>query len=156
MKESVYLDSTIPSFYFDEREAFAGWIETTKTWWNEESGYFECFISDAVIEELRTGEFPRQNEIIEFIKPLSVLPNLPEIEEIAAYYVANFVMPQSLIGDALHLAHASYYDVQYLLTWNCKHLANARKIRHIVTINDRLGISTPQITTPLTLSSEHR
>lgn len=60
----------------------------------------------------------------------------------------------SLIGDAVHLAYASYFNIQYLLTWNCNHLANANKRKHIRVINARLGLSTPEIVTPLELFKE--
>ena len=69
-------------------------------------------------------------------------------------YIDNYVMPKSLIGDAIHLAYASFYDIQYLLTWNCNHLANANKRKHIIAINNRIGLSTPEIITPLELFNE--
>lgn len=78
------------------------------------------------------------------------------VEQIADFYIANYVMPKSLIGDAIHLAYASFYDIQYLLTWNCNHLANANKRKHIQVINGQLGLSTPQIITPLELFNEEK
>lgn len=57
-------------------------------------------------------------------------------------------MPKSEASDAAHLAYASYYNMQYLLTWNCNHLANENKQRHIQVINKRLGLSTPKIVMP--------
>ncbi len=65
-------------------------------------------------------------------------------------------MQRSLVGDALHLAYASYFDIQYLLTCNCNHLANANKRKHIRVINARLGLSTPEIVTPLELFTKRR
>jgi len=83
-----------------------------------------------------------------------LLPLTQDLEHIVEFYVENYVMPKSLVGDALHLAYASYYDMQYLLTWNCNHLANANKKRHIRVINGRLGLPTPEIITPLELFAE--
>lgn len=154
MKEAVYLDTTIPSFYFDARESFANWIEQTQRWWVEESGHYNLFISDAVIQELSLGNYPRKPEILEFIRPISVLEHTLDLEHIVAFYIENFVMPKSLIGDAVHLAYASYYNIDFLLTWNCNHLANAKKKKHIMVINARLGLSTPEIVTPLNLVEE--
>jgi len=71
------------------------------------------------------------------------------IEEIAEVYIANYLMPKDVVGDALHLAIASHYKIDYLLTWNCKHLANANKKKHIRRINGCLRLSTPEIITPL-------
>lgn len=154
MKETVYLDTTIPSFYFDERESLTNWIEETRRWWAEESGRYELWISDAVIQELSLGNYPRKTEILEFIQPISVLEYALDLEHIVTFYVDNFVMSKSLIGDAVHLAYASYYGIDFLLTWNCNHLANARKKKHIMVINGRLGLSTSEIVTPLTLVEE--
>jgi hypothetical protein len=60
-------------------------------------------------------------------------------------------MPKVAEGDALHLAYASFYKIDFLLTWNCKHLANANKYQHIRIINTRLQLHTPEIVTPLAL-----
>ena len=60
-------------------------------------------------------------------------------------------MPTDPTGDALHLALASFYRIDFLLTWNCKHLANANKFGHIRRINTRLGLYVPNIVTPLEL-----
>nr|VFK57225.1 MAG: hypothetical protein BECKTC1821F_GA0114240_101552 [Candidatus Kentron sp. TC] len=72
------------------------------------------------------------------------------------FYVSNYLMPRTLAGDAAHLAYASYHNMEYLLTWNCNHLANANKRRHIRIINARLGLSTPEIVTPLQLFKEKK
>ena len=63
-------------------------------------------------------------------------------------------MPQVLKGDVLHLAYASYYKMDFLLTWNCNHLANANKRQHIRIINARQNLATPEIVTPLELFKE--
>ena len=66
----------------------------------------------------------------------------------------NYLMPLVLRGDALHLAYASFHKIDFLLTWNCNHLANANKRRHIRIINAGLNLATPEIITPLELFSE--
>jgi hypothetical protein len=76
------------------------------------------------------------------------------ITKITQEYVDNYVMPRVLEGDARHLAYASFYEMDFLLTWNCNHLANANKKQHIQVINKRLKLSTPEIVTPLTLFTE--
>lgn len=156
VKEKVYLDSSIPSYYFDERDSLKNFIEVTKLWWSEMSGSYEIFISDAVFNELNYGNYPRKNEILKFISTIPVLPMSADVEQIAEFYISNYVMPKSLIGDAIHLAYSSFYDIQYLLTWNCNHLANANKRKHIQVINGRLGLFTPQIITPLELFNEEK
>lgn len=81
-------------------------------------------------------------------------PNL-QIIDIAQVYLDNYLMPSVLKGDALHLAYASFYKIDFLLTWNCNHLANANKRQHIRVINARLNLATPEIITPLELFSEN-
>jgi len=61
---------------------------------------------------------------------------------------------RSLTGDSLHLAYASLYKIDFLLTWNCNHLANANKKQHIRVINTRLGLFVPEIATPMELFTE--
>ena len=63
-------------------------------------------------------------------------------------------MPRVLKGDSLHLAYASFYKIDFLLTWNCNNLANANKRKHIRVINTRLNLAIPEIITPLELFSE--
>jgi len=154
MKEKVYLDSTVPSYCFDERETLGAFAEVTRKWWSEMSGYYDLYISDAVLQELSNGNYPRKDEIIRLVSTIPLLPLAADLEQIVEFYISNYVMPKSLVGDALHLAYASYFDIQYLLTWNCNHLANANKRKHIRVINARLGLSTPEIVTPLELFKE--
>jgi len=154
MQKSVYLDTTIPSYLFDERESLAYPCNITKKWWEQESANFEIFISQETIVELDQGNYPRKSEILEFTHQITRLENLLEIKEIALFYVKNKLMPSDIIGDAIHLAYSSYYKIDYLLTWNCNHLANANKKQHIRLINAKLDLFTPEIITPLELFTE--
>lgn len=76
---------------------------------------------------------------------------MDEVEKAAEVYVKRLLMPNDVEGDAIHLAYASYYKIDFLLTWNCKHLANASKRQHIRAVNALLGLYVPEITTPLEL-----
>lgn len=154
MRKSVYLDSTIPSYLFDERESIRLHCDITKKWMDEESRNFEIFVSLETIAELSNGEFPKKNDILEFVKTIERLEPNPEIAKIVAIYIENSLMPKDEQGDAVHLAYASFYKIDFLLTWNCNHLANANKKQHIRIINTRLNLYTPEIITPLELFSE--
>ena len=66
-------------------------------------------------------------------------------------YIRHKVMPDNPLGDALHLALASFHKYDFLLTWNCEHLANANKFGHIRRINALLGLHVPALVTPLEL-----
>jgi len=72
-----------------------------------------------------------------------------EVREIVRIYIRRLVMPSDPTGDALHLALASFYHVDVLLTWNCQHLANPNKMQHIRLVNYELGLPMPVLTTPL-------
>lgn len=154
MKRSIYLDSTIPSYLFDERESIKTYIEVTRKWWEEERENFELYISEESIIELSSGDYPNKQKLMGYVSEIQVLLPDARIFEIAQVYLDNYLMPRSLTGDAIHLAYASYYKIDFLLTWNCNHLANANKKQHIRIINARLNLLTPEITTPLELFTE--
>jgi predicted nucleic acid-binding protein len=154
MKPRIYLDTTIPSYLVDEREELKMFIDITQQWWQQERQYFEIWVSEAVFIELNRGNYPNKVKVLESVSQIAVLPFDPRIEEIVRIYLENYLMPRVLEGDARHLAYASFYEMDFLLTWNCNHLANANKMRHIRVINTRLGLHTPDIVTPLTLFTE--
>ena len=155
MKKTVYLDTTIPSYLFDERENIKLHIETTNQWWNEERHNFEIWASEETVNEINDGNYPRKSEILEFMSRIPLLIPDNKIIDITQIYLDNYLMPNVLKGDALHLAYASFYKIDFLLTWNCNHLANANKRQHIRVINTRLNLPTPEIITPLELFSEN-
>jgi predicted nucleic acid-binding protein len=155
MHKTVYLDSTIPSYLFDQRDSIREFIEITKKWWEEERGNFRVVISDATIAEVGNGNHPYKERIIrECISTLEVLPPHERLDEIVHVYTENYLMPLGATGDALHLAYASAYKCEFLLTWNCNHLANANKKQHIAVINTRLKLFVPEIVTPMELFTE--
>jgi len=107
--------------------------------------------SVAVIEELRRGEFPARNDCLQLITAMPVVAIDTSVLEIVEAYIHHKVMPADPAGDALHLALASYHRCDFLVTWNCKHLANANKFGHIRRVNGLLGLLTPSLVTPLEL-----
>jgi len=154
MKKSVYLDATILCYLFDERDSIREYIAVTRRWWAEERRRYDLRVSDETIAELSEGDYPRKTEVLACATQLQILPPAPEILEITRVYLDNYVMPQTLRGDALHLAYASFYKCDFVLTWNCNHLANASKRQHIRIINARLNLPSPEIATPLELFEE--
>lgn len=150
----VYLDSTIPSYYFDERPEILNYVQDTRRWWDEESSAYDLWLSQTTLRELSKGKHPHKEKILSFVKNVNVLPEQPKIREITEAYILNKLMPANLEGDATHLAYASFFDFKYLLTWNCNHLANANKRRHIEVLNKRLGLTIPLIVTPQMLVKE--
>jgi predicted nucleic acid-binding protein len=156
MLPSVYIETTIPSFHFSNREepemiAIRQW---TRDWWTQEAGNYEMVTSDAVLEELAAGNHPEKRKKLALVQFLRLLEITSEVVDVAEVYISQKLMPRQSAGDALHLAIASYYKCDYLLTWNCKHIANANKFSHIRRINEKLHLSTPELVTPLELTQE--
>ncbi len=153
MKQKVYIETSIPSFYHENRSSTAAVArrDWTREWWETQQHLYEIYSSDAVYAELALAPEPKKSLCLEFIAPIEFLEISQEIASIAAVYVKHKIMPTNAFGDAMHLAVASYYQCHYLLTWNCKHIANANKFVHIRQINSALGLYTPLLITPLEL-----
>ncbi len=123
----------------------------TREWWDEHRMDYEVFTSDAVVDELERGDFVIKQDALKLIEELPQLEIDQAIADIVSAYLAQKVMPADPAGDALHLALASYHKCDFLLTWNCRHLANANKFAHIRRINGILGLFVPALVTPLEL-----
>ena len=153
MKKRVYIESSIPSFYVETRAepemvARRRW---TREWWDTRRHAYEVVASFAVLEELEGGDYPNREEALRLIAGLPLLPVEPAIDAIVEAYIDRHLMPADPRGDALHLALASYHNCHFLLTWNCRHLANANKFDHIRFVNSELGLFCPILTTPVEL-----
>lgn len=153
VKPLVYIETTIPSFYDSYRQepemiAMRNW---TREWWDHHSGGYELVSSLVVVDELKQGVYENQLSAVRMVMELQMLSVSNEVLEIADEYKRRHLMPKEVSGDALHLAIASYYGCPYLLTWNCKHLANTQKQEHIRHVNTILGLMVPIITTPMEL-----
>ena len=153
MARRVYIETTIPSFYFETRSDadMVARREWTRRWWEDASARYELVTSVAVVDELTRGAFAAREDCLRLIELLPLVPIEPAVAEIVETYVARKVMPSDPIGDALHLAVASHHRCDFLLTWNCRHLANANKFEHIRRVNAVLGLFVPALVTPLEL-----
>ena len=154
MKHSVYLDSTIFSFYYDDRPGSVYRRKVTIDWWETQRKYYNLFTSFFVLKEVSNPVYPTWKKVSTLAENVPVLEDVQEIRGIVKVYLENKLMPADDAGDAAHLAMASFYSIDFLLTWNCIHLANANKVEHIRRINMRLGLLTPQAITPEQLYME--
>ena len=150
---SVYVETTIPSFYHEVRTepemlARRSW---TREWWDKHREDYELVTSEAVLDELRKGEFPGKEDTLALMQSVPLLEIEDPLAEIVTAYIAHYVMPADPAGDALHLALASFHKCDFLLTWNCRHLANANKFPHIRRENAILDLFVPSLVTPLEL-----
>lgn len=156
MNPRVYIETTIPSFYHEVRTEpeMAARRTWTREWWDDYRHHFERVTSEAVIDELENGDFPQKNDALSLMETIPLLPIDEAIGDIVDAYIKHHVMPIDPAGDALHLALASYHRCDFLLTWNCRHLANANKFAHIRRANAILGLFVPSLVTPLELLGE--
>jgi hypothetical protein len=129
--------------------------EWTRECWGQRDS-FELLTSDAVRYELERGSFPGKREALALIAELPALEIVEEIEGIIQAYTGHKVMPVDPLGDALHLALASFHKCDYLLTWNCRNLANPNEFGHIRITNALLGLFVPELVTPYQLLEESR
>ena len=155
MPRLIYIETSIPSFYFDTRAAVElrarrNW---TRRWWDEPFVGDERVTSSVVLEELERAPEPKRTRGLGLIAELSLLPYTDEVAEIVETYHRHKVMPVEASADADHLALATFHRCDMLVTWNCQHIANANKFPHIRRINALLGYETPQLVTPLELLS---
>jgi hypothetical protein len=150
----IYIETTIPSVYFDERPApeMVARREVTRRWWMGAADEYELVTSPAVLEELGAGPHGAREAWLALLDDVRVLEIAPSIPEIVSAYGAFKVMPP---GDSRHLAFASFYACEYLLTWNFRHLANPNKSVHIRWMNHRLGLFVPRIVAPPALLGEN-
>ena len=154
MEPSVYLETTFFSFYFDERLESSYRRRVTRDWWETQKVHYKLVTSYFVLAETKEPIYPNCEEVSAFAQGVPVLEVVPDIKGIVKAYIDNRLMPSNDMGDAAHLAIASFHSVEYLLTWNCKHLANANKFEHMQKINRRLGLLTPTLVTPEQLFME--
>ena len=138
MIEKVYIETSVIGAYFDERTDIVSAAQNywTRIWWNEVRNKYEVFISRAVVDELRHRDYPHSQEALHLVENLLELSIVDEIRHIVKIYIQNQIMPKNPLGDALHLALASYHKCDYLLTWNCQNIANPNKFRQIRLCNN--------------------
>ena len=156
MRPVVYIETTIPSFYFEPRTEpeMVARREWTRDWWDNHGSNYELLTSEAVVDELERGDFAGREDALALIKDLPLLEIEQAIADTVTAYISHHVMPAEPAGDALHLALASNHKCDFLLTWNCRHLANANKFSHIRRVNGILGLFVPALVTPLELLGE--
>ena len=151
MRKRIYIDTSIPSSYYTLRtdEDALTKQRITRHWWNEYANQFTLTSSLAVIAELTRGRSEATQARCALIESIELLSITDQIRQIAQIYIGRLVMPQDPHGDALHVAIASFHSVDAILTWNLAHIANPNKIHLIQQVNRELGLSTPDLTTPL-------
>jgi hypothetical protein len=150
-KKKVYLESTIPS-YLAARSSrdiiVAGHRQLTEEWWTTRRINFELYISQFVLDEVSIGDREAARRRLAFLKGIPVLMIDELVQELAADLVSFRAIPEKAAPDAAHIAIAAVHSMDYLLTWNCSHIANAEIIPSIINVCVSHGFQCPIICTP--------
>ena len=153
----LYLETTVVSYLVarPSRDVVVlAHQEITRQWWATRREAFSIYVSPVVLEEAALGDAEQARERLQLLTPYPVLSASDHVEQIAAAYLRELRLPERALRDAAHLAFACTYAVDYLLTWNCAHIANAEVRRQLARVNDPLGLATPVICTPEELLGE--
>ena len=124
----IYIETTIVSFYFNARPepemvARQNW---TRRWLDAALLTSDELVTSVAVEtELNAGDFPHKSDMIKLVSRFPLLDINDAVIEAVEAYIANHVMPNDSGGDAFHLAAASFHRCDFLVTWNCRHIANA-------------------------------
>lgn len=157
MASSAYLETTIPSYLTAWRSselAMAAKQQTTRQWWDECRTQFDLFISDAVLLEASGGDPDAAKRRLEVLESIPVLDPLPEADEVTSSLVNRLALPDRALTDAVHIAICIVHGMDFLLTWNCTHIANAAYQPIIRDVCDSFGFAMPVICTPDQLMGE--
>ena len=146
-KETLYLDTSVISAYYDKRTKDRQ--EATVRFWKEILPNYQVYISEITIEELgdTKNEILRKN-LNKLIQHLKVLKINPKIRELAKNYIERNVFSERYMDDALHVAVASFYEISYLVSWNFEHLVKVRTRRLVKLVNILEGFREVEIVSP--------
>ncbi len=146
----IYLETSFVSAGVTDRTDAASVYrrEVSREWWEVQRARHEIFVSAEVIAELSLAPPATAAAATDWVREAAVLAIDEETQGIAAVLVREKVMPGPLRGDAVHVATACRHGMEYILTWNVRHLANPNKVRHLSKVCWRLGLLPPQIVTP--------
>jgi hypothetical protein len=151
MKQRLYMETTIPS-YLTSRPSrdliVAGHQQVTREWWEKRRGAFEIYISQLVVDEASAGDPDAARERMLIVRDFAMLDITPEVGHLASAILASGILPRKAATDAAHIAIAAVHGVDFLLTWNCVHIANAVIAKAVANICRQFDWESPVICTP--------
>ena len=151
MRAKVYLETTIPSYLVARPSRdllIAAHQQITRDWWDRRRRTFDLFVSEIVEQKSRAGDPLLARRRLELLADVPVLAANGAILSMARALVTEGAMPSKALTDAVHIAFATVYACDYLLTWNCRHIANAEIQRAARGLARRHGFELPVICTP--------
>ncbi|MBA3530949.1 MAG: type II toxin-antitoxin system VapC family toxin [Ardenticatenales bacterium] len=157
MTAHVYLETSIVS-YLSARPSrdlvVAGHQQLTNEWWQNQRPRFAIFISQLVLEEAGRGDPDVAQARLQILEGIPLLDIRTEALVLAQALLEQGSLPEKASADALHIATATIHGVEFLLTWNCKHIANAELRPHIERVCRSYGFEPPVLCTPEELMGE--
>ncbi len=157
MMPRLYLETTVPSYLVARLSRdilVAAHQQVTQEWWDRRRSEFDIVVSVAVLDELAAGDPDLATARLAAVAGFVVLSGGPAVDELVRTYVREIGFPPRAFGDAAHLAFATHHAADYLLTWNCAHLANGEFRRRFERLNAKLGLQSPTICTPEEMMGE--
>lgn len=148
---TLYLETTIPSYLAAKSSrdiVILAHQQLTREWWSSHRHLYEIFISQVVLDEIRIGDREMVDKRTEVLQGIPMLELNSEVESLAVRYFESLQFPVKAIRDAFHLSYAVVYEIDFLVTWNCAHLANANLLLRLSKLNRQWGYETPIICTP--------
>ena len=155
--ESVYIETSVLSYLVARppaRTLAQQWHVWTKDWWRLRRPFFECVISEEVLREAAAGDPKASRQRLDALSTLTVLRRTQAVDDLAEAFLSAGAMPAKAKADAVHLAVATAHRVDYLLTWNLKHLANAQIWLRLRPLAEQRGYRMPMVCRPLQLMGE--
>ena len=155
--ESVYIETSFVSLLVSRPSrdlVTAANQQVTRDWWRWRRQDFVCIASSEVVREASRGDPEEVRKRLEILHGLLVLPLSAEIEKLMLGLLATGALPTRAQTDAAHLAIAATAKADYLLTWNCKHLANAQILKRLEAEALSLGWKLPKVCTPAELMGD--
>lgn len=150
----IYIETSIVS-YLTARPSnnliTAAWQKETIDWWETQRRRFTLYISQVVIEEAERGDSSAASRRLEALAGLVILPLNDEVIELSKTLIKDGGVPKKALDDALHIAISAVHNVDFLLTWNCRHIDNAEMKPRIREICLEHGFQCPEIATPIEL-----
>jgi predicted nucleic acid-binding protein len=157
MKPKVYIETSVIS-YLTARPSnnliVAAYQQITHYWWENRRPAFSLYISQFVLQEAGAGNEKAAKKRLSKLKLIPILELNETIFSLAELLIAEKVIPEKAKEDALHIATTAYHGIDYLLTWNYKHIANAEMRNNIVDVIQSQEYECPVLCTPEELMGE--
>jgi hypothetical protein len=154
MSETVYIETSILG-YLTARPSrdliVAANIEITREWWDARRNDFQLYSSQAVVKETSQGDAAVSSQRLEILRNFSLLDLNQSVLDLAEQFLGRSNLPAKADVDAIHIAAATVHGMDYLLTWNCKHIANAQIQVKLAEISLDFGYALPILCTPYEL-----